>query len=520
MTPPKKWLVKLVHSRLHIKDQNLFLIFYPFIRIICLYPVQTLLALYLLQVFFVVFTPPLQLFGPNRLRDYLALKVFSSIGPSANHQLAGVLTYFKQQLNYLSFIWYFFLFRLRLKDKGNPPAELRQINNWGAKNIRLVFVLGVLAIWIYRFFISTGYSEPIWGTTGRGVVSGFYVFLKNPNVNYKYFCMSIYRFLEVIGFLYPGLVCAFTFPMFLKLGQKNYELTDINQDSVEAKIGRILFQSASFIPLAITIMLMKMSNSIGIGELSVNDSYIWFILLFLTVLCILSLNNAWNSIRKIDSPAEVHLGRMFKWILTPLIITLLFGVINKEPFKKLENDPIHKAKTMRSKAIGYVGYIFQWNLEIREDFRKRLDQLITSESVYAYNDESPCDLTTNKERLPKDIRRICIQTQIITFYGLDIFTLLLGDDWYEYLLSSNIKTTKDSILYKYVKTSSTFRSNLIENYKSTSKYEKPNSKSRDTFLGINRLNHLEQLNLTDESLQIYQKLRPVLISEFNSYVGM
>ncbi len=508
------------------KIGNLFSIFLPIAGIICNYPIRTILVLYLLQVILAVAWPPIQLFGLNRLRDFLAFNVFSSIGPQSNHQLAGVLTYFKQHIAYLAFLWYFFLLRLRLTDKGEIFIELKKRKNWGSFGVRLLLVLCVLLIWSYRYILNTGFEEPLWGPVGKGLFSGFYIFCQDPISNFQYIFVFLYRLLEVGGILLLGLVAAATLPMFFILGRER-KLINTEHKYANATIGRVLYLSVPFVAIVLIAILLNISRETMIGEISGYNLLIWFILFALIALGIYTLYDAWLSIGGPDLPSEERLGKMFKLIIIPLIVIFLYGGLTYEPIKSYQLDPIHIAKTMETIIINDYGEIFKWDLNKRETFRNRLRELVEKNfnENYLHDDHCyPMTLAAVKNLTPSKVRYIrfiCLQSQVAIIYALDLLPDVLGDNWRAHFVEElDIKdSTNIDFLNTYVKMPYDHRRALTESYIKLDAFKKLGFLSKGTINAIHKINSIDWVTLNPESIKVYKDIESELRSEFDPFIG-
>ncbi|HMN28651.1 MAG TPA: hypothetical protein PKE45_10925 [Caldilineaceae bacterium] len=498
------------------------------------------------QLLLIALFPPIQIFGPNPLRDILALKWFESlgIGTPANHQLAGQLTYFKQIFMYIAFAWYFYLLKLRLEDGREPIADLQRPENWGSAKIRVFLTILVLGIWSERYLVDPGFEEPFWGPVGKGLFSGLDRFIQDPIADWRYIFVPFYRFLEIGGFLVLGIVAATTLQMFFILGRKRKSRQG-QEDSKEAIIGRLLFISFPFLAIVTIILLGVITVYFNVGELTLTATrYVWIILIIMIPVGIYSLNEAWRSVDNAALPSEKRIGKMFRFFSVPLLIILVLGgSIVFFSFQSPASDPLYMKKVLESRVIGIYGEIFRQNVEEREKFREYLEQAVRQEF---YEDrvkvpEEDCGLLSldSKEKLTKsqksDLLLTCLKVQVAVLYGIDQLPAFSDKKWQELMVESrHIDLSITSLSDAYVKLDTPSRRfRLTNDYRESDAFEKLGFLPKETFQSIHSLNvlgsgfHSEQVDdstgvwvvVDTESLTVYEKIKPELTDEFNSSVG-
>ncbi len=512
------------------------------VLIICLYPISTIAALYLAQLLLIALFPPIQIFGPNPLRDRLALEWFEplGIGTPANHQVAGQLTYFKQILMYIAFAWYFYLLKLRLEDGREPVADLQRRENWGSAKIRAFLIILVLGIWSDRYLVDPGFEEPFWGPVGKGLFSGLYRFIQEPIADWKYIFVPFYRFLEIGGFLILGLVVATTVQMFFILGRKR-EKRQGQEESKDATIGRLLFISFPLIAIGAIILLGVITVSFNVGELTLNRTrYVWFMLIIMIPISIYSLHEAWRSVDNAALPSEKRMGKMFRFFSIPLLIILVLGgSLLFFPFRSPASDPLYMKKVLESRVMGIYGAIFRQNVEERERFREYLEEAVGQEFYEARVKvpEKDCGLLSlnSKEQLTEsqksDILLTCLKVQVAVLYGIDQLPAFPDKKWQELMVESrDIDLSRTSLSVAYVNIGNySRRVRLTKDYIKSDAFEKLGFLPKETFQSIHSLNTLGSGQVDDstevwvvvdkESLMVYEKIKPELMDEFNSSVG-
>jgi len=502
------------------------------IQFIYLNPVYTILGAYFLQVFLVAFWPPLELFGPNWLRDWFAFGIFAPFGSPTNYHLAGVLTYFKQLIIYLSFLLYFLFFNQRLGDVGKQKEEeIRRQVYWGSRRPRTVLALCVIGIWGYRYFIANGEEEAFWGPVGMGLFSGFYKFIADPIINWRYLFVFLYRFIETGSYLLLSLVAAITLPTFFKLGQaRKSSSKDLTSETkvIYETTGKFIHRSITFfLPILLIWSLVYISKTIKVGELNPKLLHIWLITFLLISIFFYGLYDLSKSIGALSSEEKV--GRMFWWYIAPIIISfvaVIWGV--QYLFSSFLTSPEHQVEALESEIMNTFGSIFKRNLEKREEFRKQLRELVEREFIKPkYQNKNYCDqmnvdsvnnLTPDKKY---NVQLICLEAQVAIYYSLNQLPELLGGNWRQ-----TVSTFRTDICDP--KIDSQYELNKLKNKLDKFKNQPNSLEELDHFGKVtfhrisnlsNNLSNIKPISLDCDGLHVYEEIEQELKYEFDQYVG-
>ncbi len=409
--------------------------------------------LFLIQVVLATLCPPLQLFGSNTWRDFLVFEVFTPLGIAmpANHLLAGVLTYFKQIIVYLSILWYFVILREKILGNSSPAHErtrfkrqLTRRSNWRPVWQPTLLVVIVFVICFVRYFIQNGGEEAISGPVGKGLISGFARFIEFPSQNIKYLSISLYRAVEIGTYLILGSIAAATIPMFFKVGQRSkqqakfFAKSAIDDDQKQdASITAILHRSVFIVPIVLIFFLSLLSQRVNVGEFSWSRPYVIMILLVLFALMYRLGKEVWDATSVL--PRQRRLGKFVREIFHKPIVFLGVGagLVSWLVSTQLNGlySPMSLARTVESETINKFGEIFGWRLDIRESFRKEVKLLTVKKDITSDLFQKDCyplkliDLKKTPHKQENMLRRTCLQKQISIQYALDQIPRLLGNQW-------------------------------------------------------------------------------------------